>query len=75
MDDAGENANGTPLSDPTGDVDLSLIDYCLSLTPAQRLRNGQTFANWILEVRRRNNTEGVECSTPERSTGSNSSAG
>jgi len=53
-------------------VDLSLIRYCLSLTPAQRLRNGQAFANWILDVRRRN---GVKCATPPSSIGSNFSTG
>lgn len=45
-------ADGPPI-DENG-VDLSLIQYCLSLTPAQRLRAAQDFANWVLDVRRRN---------------------
>ena len=52
-------------------VDLSLIRYCLSLTPAQRLRNGQAFANWVLDVRRRN---GVKCTKLPSSIGFNFSS-
>ena len=63
MSESAEDLNlgpgGVVPVDPAG-VDLSLIRYCLSLTPAQRLRNGQAFANWILDVRRRN---GVKCAT------------
>lgn len=47
-----DELNGTPPIDATGDVDLSLIDYYLSLTPAQRLSAAEEFANWILNLQK-----------------------
>ena len=44
--------NGSPVTDPSGDVDLSLIDYHLSLTPAQRLSIAEEFANCILKLQK-----------------------
>lgn len=40
------------LKEPTGGgVDLSLIRWMLSLTPAERLRAGQDFANSVMRLR------------------------
>jgi hypothetical protein len=47
-----DDLNGTPSIDSTGDVDLSLIDFQLSLTPAQRLSAAEEFANWILNFQK-----------------------
>jgi hypothetical protein len=52
-------------SGPGDGIDRSLIEYCLSLTPAERLRQAEEFAEFILTARRLN---GV----PWRDTGSSS---
>jgi hypothetical protein len=49
--------NWTPPTDETGDVDLSLVDYWLSLTPEQRLKQLEEFANFIVSARRANGVE------------------
>ena len=51
--------NGDPraYTDEAGDVDLSLIEYCLSLTPAERLRRAEQFAQWVLAARQQ---QGIE---------------
>jgi hypothetical protein len=36
-----------PPTDESGDVDLSLIDWMLSLTPTERLRQLQSFVTFI----------------------------
>jgi hypothetical protein len=48
----------------TVDLDLTLVEYCLSLTPAERLRQAEEFAEFILTARRLN---GVPWSDTERS--------
>ena len=58
-----DSLNGDPraYTDETGDVDLSLIEYCLSLTPAERLRRGQSFSQWVFNLRRQ---QGIEWPNP-----------
>ena len=46
-----EEINGVPPIDENG-VDLSLIEYCLSLTPGERLRLAQHLARSVMEFRR-----------------------
>jgi hypothetical protein len=41
-----------PETDVTGDIDLSLIDYNLSLTPAERIRQHLAFARFVDVVRK-----------------------
>jgi len=41
-----------PETDVTGDIDLSLIDYNLSLSPAERIRQHLEFAQFVEVVRR-----------------------
>ena len=41
-EELGLDENGFPPTDETGDVDLNLIDYNLSLTPAERLRRAHS---------------------------------
>ena len=41
-----------PRTDESGNVDLSLIEYCLSLTPAQRLERFGDYHGFILSMRR-----------------------
>lgn len=38
----------------TSEVDLSLIEYCLSLSPAERLRQAEEYAEFVVSVRERN---------------------
>lgn len=38
-------------------IDLERIDYNLSLTPAERLRNLEAYAEFIISTRRRNGVE------------------
>jgi hypothetical protein len=76
MDDAlHDELDGFPPTDENG-VDLSQLDYMLSLTPAERLRRAQSFANFILNVRRLNGIEGNpwESLPNDNSTGTSSSA-
>ncbi len=44
-------------------VDVTLIRWMLSLTPAERLEKLQGFVNFVREVRSRNN--GAELDTPD----------
>ena len=75
---AHNDVNGQPLEDENG-VDLSLIRYCLSLTPDQRLQRAQDFANFILNARRENGVQTFEQESSQweetHSTGNNSFAG
>ena len=41
---------GEPLYDEQG-VDLTMIRYLLSLTPAERVRRGEDFVNEVLAIR------------------------
>ena len=50
-----------PPLDESGEVDLSLIDYMLRLTPAQRLSVAEEFADFILTARR---AAGIDGSIP-----------
>lgn len=50
-------------TDETGDVDVSLVECFLSLTPAQRLERVEQFANTILAIWK---TRGIEWSASER---------
>lgn len=43
-----------PPTDESGDVDLSLVEYCLSLTPAERLLQAEQFAQSIITIRSAN---------------------
>jgi hypothetical protein len=45
-------------TDQTGDVDMSLIEYMLSLTPTKRLARLEEFATLILDARRARVTRG-----------------
>jgi hypothetical protein len=45
---------GFPPTDETGDVDLELLAYNLSLTPAERLRRLESFVNFLVDSWRRN---------------------
>jgi hypothetical protein len=58
-----EDLNGAPLVDENG-VDLSLIEYCLRLTPLQRLRAAQAAANTIMKFRRLNGHSDEPWQTP-----------
>lgn len=40
-----------PPTDESGDVDLTLIDYTLSLTPSERLRRAEEFSHFAEIVR------------------------
>ena len=70
MSDKFTDLNGSPPIDENG-VDLSVIDYCLSLTPAQRLQQAQSFANFILSVRKLNGIQGIPWENHDSSTGTN----
>jgi hypothetical protein len=43
-----------PPTDESGDVDLTLIEHQLTLTPAQRLAGMESFVNAVHEIRRLN---------------------
>ena len=47
-DNLTDDLNGDPPTDDSREVDLSLIRYMLSLTPAQRLARAEEYAEWIL---------------------------
>ena len=68
-----EGIDGFPPQDENG-VDLSQLDWMLSLSPAERLRRAQSFANFVLKVRHLNGFEGDPWELPDRLTGTNSSA-
>lgn len=72
MSEKVQDLNGSPLVDENG-IDLSVIDYCLSLTPAQRLQQAQSFANFILGVRKLNGIEGIPWENHDSLTGTSSS--
>jgi hypothetical protein len=44
-------------------VDVSLIRWMLSLTPAERLQTLQECVDFVTEVRRRNGEEQILCSS------------
>ena len=50
-----------------GDPDLSLVEYCLSLTPAERLQQVEEFAEFVLTARAKN---GVRWSDSRNCSGS-----
>ncbi|HVT91065.1 MAG TPA: hypothetical protein VHD56_19590 [Tepidisphaeraceae bacterium] len=49
-EELGLNEKGFPPTDETGDVDLFQIEYHLSLTPAQRLKQIEEFAEFIFDA-------------------------
>jgi len=53
-----------PPTDATGDVDLSLIEHNLTLTPRERLYQLEDFAEFVLTVWR---AQGIEWSGSENS--------
>jgi hypothetical protein len=70
MSDSGElNAAGFPdfpPTDETGDVDLTLLDYTLSLTPAERVRQAEEFSRFAEMVRQAGiNHYGMDPRPPE----------
>jgi hypothetical protein len=69
-----ETINGIPPIDENG-VDLSLIESCLRMTPAERLRTAQTAASAVYELRRLNGLSGDPWQTRAISTGSDYSEG
>ncbi len=66
-----EDLNGKPQFDETGNVDLGLVEYFLSLTPAQRLDHAQSFATMVLTARRDQGMNWTNTNSPtsERSSG------
>jgi hypothetical protein len=71
--DEFEDLNGTPCFDENG-VDLTLIEYCLKMTPAQRLQTAQSAANAVLKLRRLNGVPGDSWQNLSTSTGPDCSA-
>jgi hypothetical protein len=69
-----ESINGIAPIDENG-VDLSLIEFCLRMTPAERLRTVQAAANAVYELRRLNGLSGDPWKTRAISTGSDYSEG
>jgi len=54
---SGKRARPTKLPERSEDgVDLTLIRWMLSLTPAERLRAAQSFANSLMRLRARQTT-------------------
>lgn len=49
-----ENRLDVVRTDKSGDVDVALVEHCLSLTPAQRLARLEQFIEFVTEARRRN---------------------
>ena len=54
----------TPTTPGEGGIDLTLLEYCLSLSPVERLRQVEDYAEFVLTARSRN---GVRWSDTERS--------
>jgi len=53
-----------PPTDPTGDVDLSILEYNLSLTPAQRVRAHASALALVMAMERaRNKRHGLDAPT------------
>lgn len=50
-EELGLDENGFPPTDETGDVDLSLIDQCLSLTPGQRIEKNYQARLFVQKLR------------------------